>query len=131
MLQFWQNVKEELDYNLITQKDLAAAVGISYNTLQSWITKDRLPDAEQALKIAKKVIKIFCKEKRETYSAFKKSRKLYNNYYATKTLHQFGKYFLHFVAVGLAHLAFEKLQDAKRGLVCVPYERIWRGKPFL
>ena len=53
MLQFWQNVKEELDYNLITQKDLAAAVGISYNTLQSWITKDRLPDAEQALKIAK------------------------------------------------------------------------------
>ena len=65
------------------------------------------------------------------YSAFKKSRKLYNNYYATKTLHQFGKYFLHFVAVGLAHLAFEKLQDAKRGLVCVPYERIWRGKPFL
>ena len=55
MLQFWQNVKEELYYNLITQKDLAAAVGISYNTLQSWITKDRLPDAEQALKIAKEL----------------------------------------------------------------------------
>jgi len=53
MLQFWQNVKEELDYNLITQKELASAIGISYNTLQSWITKDRLPDAEQALKIAK------------------------------------------------------------------------------
>ena len=31
---------------------MASAVGISYNTLQSWITKDRLPDAEQALKIA-------------------------------------------------------------------------------
>lgn len=55
MLQFWQNVKEELDYNLITQKDLAEAIGISYNTLQSWITKDRLPDAEQALKIAKEL----------------------------------------------------------------------------
>ena len=53
MLQFWINVKNELEYNLITQKELASAIGISYNTLQSWITKDRLPDAEQALKIAK------------------------------------------------------------------------------
>ncbi len=55
MLQFWTNVKEELEYNLITQKELASAIGISYNTLQSWITKDRLPDAEQALKIAKQL----------------------------------------------------------------------------
>lgn len=53
MLQFWQNVKDELEYNLKTQKELASAIGISYNTLQSWITKDRLPDVEQALKIAK------------------------------------------------------------------------------
>jgi len=52
MLQFWRNVKEELEYNLITQKELAEKTGISYNTLQSWITKNRLPDAEQALKIA-------------------------------------------------------------------------------
>lgn len=52
MLKFWLNVKDELSYNLITQKELASAVGISYNTLQSWITKDRLPNAEQALKIA-------------------------------------------------------------------------------
>lgn len=55
MLQFWQKVKEELEYNLITQKELAEKIGISYNTLQSWITKDRLPDAEQALKIAKQL----------------------------------------------------------------------------
>lgn len=55
MLQFWINVKNELEYNLITQKELASAIGISYNTLQSWITKDRLPDAEQALKIAKQL----------------------------------------------------------------------------
>ena len=55
MLQFWTNVKEELEYNLITQKELASAIGISYNTLQSWITKDRLPDAEQSLKIAKQL----------------------------------------------------------------------------
>ncbi len=55
MLDFWKNVKEELDYNLKTQKELASAIGVSYNTLQSWITKDRLPDAEQALKIAKQL----------------------------------------------------------------------------
>lgn len=52
MLQFWRNVKDELEYNLITQKELASKLDISYNTLQSWITKDRLPDAEQAVKIA-------------------------------------------------------------------------------
>ena len=37
---------------MITKKDLAEKIKISYNTLQSWITKDRLPDAEQAVKIA-------------------------------------------------------------------------------
>ena len=41
----------------MTQKELAAAIQISYNTLQSWITKDRLPDAEQAVKIARKLNK--------------------------------------------------------------------------
>ena len=49
------NVKDELEYNLLTQKDLAASINISYNTLQSWITKDRLPDAENAVKIARKL----------------------------------------------------------------------------
>lgn len=55
MLDFWRNVKEELDYNLITQKTLATSIGVSYNTLQSWITKDRLPNVEQSLKIAQKL----------------------------------------------------------------------------
>ena len=55
MLQFWINVKDELDYNLMTQKELAESINISYNTLQSWITKDRLPDAENAVKIADKL----------------------------------------------------------------------------
>ena len=55
MLQFWKNVREELGYHLITQKELAEKIGISYNTLQSWITKDRLPDVEQALKISKQL----------------------------------------------------------------------------
>ena len=55
MLQFWTNVKDELEYNLLSQKDLAESINISYNTLQSWITKDRLPDAENAVKIAEKL----------------------------------------------------------------------------
>ena len=55
MLRFWTNVKDELEYNLLTQKDLAESINISYNTLQSWITKDRLPDAENAVKIAEKL----------------------------------------------------------------------------
>ena len=53
MLEFWNNVKSELDYNLLSQKELAAKTEISYNTIQSWITKNRLPDAKDAVKIAK------------------------------------------------------------------------------
>ena len=52
MLDFWRNVKDKLEYEMITQKDLAEKIKISYTTLQSWITKARLPDAEQAVKIA-------------------------------------------------------------------------------
>ena len=53
MLDFWVNVKERLDDNDFSQKELAAAINESYNTLQSWITKDRLPNAEQAVNIAR------------------------------------------------------------------------------
>lgn len=53
MLQFWINVKDELEFNLMSQKELAESISISYNTLQSWITKNRLPDAESAVRIAK------------------------------------------------------------------------------
>lgn len=53
MLAFWNNVKEELEYKLMSQKELAAETEISYNTIQSWITKDRLPDAADAVKISK------------------------------------------------------------------------------
>ena len=52
MLEFWNNVKEELDYKMLSQKELATKTEISYNTIQSWITKDRLPDAAAAVKIA-------------------------------------------------------------------------------
>ncbi|MDY4675114.1 MAG: helix-turn-helix transcriptional regulator [Treponema sp.] len=53
MLDFWLNVKERLVDNDISQKELAAAINESYNTLQSWITKDRLLNAEQAVNIAR------------------------------------------------------------------------------
>ena len=53
MLDFWLNVKERLDDNDISQKELVAAINESYNTLQSWITKDRLLNAEQAVNIAR------------------------------------------------------------------------------
>lgn len=53
MLRFWENVRNELEYKDITQKELAAFINVSYNTLQSWINKDRLPNVEQAVQIAK------------------------------------------------------------------------------
>lgn len=53
MLTFWNNVRNLLEYKDITQKELAASIDESYNTLQSWINKDRLPNVEQAVKIAR------------------------------------------------------------------------------
>lgn len=53
MLMFWNNVKAELEYNGMSQKELAAKTEISYNTFQSWMTKNRFPDAQSAVKIAK------------------------------------------------------------------------------
>ncbi|MBQ6781959.1 MAG: helix-turn-helix transcriptional regulator [Treponema sp.] len=52
MLDFWLRVKEKLDYQDCTQRDLSEKISESYNTLQSWINRDRLPNAEQAVKIA-------------------------------------------------------------------------------
>ena len=52
MLDFWVRVKDKLDFQDSTQRDLAQNINESYNTLQSWINRDRLPNAEQAVKIA-------------------------------------------------------------------------------
>ena len=52
MLDFWLRVKDILDYQNLTQKELAEKINEPYNTLQSWINRDRLPNAEQAVKIA-------------------------------------------------------------------------------
>ncbi|MDE5581079.1 MAG: helix-turn-helix transcriptional regulator [Treponemataceae bacterium] len=52
MLDFWLRVKDKLDYQDTTQKELAQKIGETYNTLQSWINRNRLPNAEQSVKIA-------------------------------------------------------------------------------
>ena len=52
MLDFWIRVKDKLDYQNFTQRDLAIKINESYNTLQSWINRDRLPNADQAVRIA-------------------------------------------------------------------------------
>ena len=52
MLDFWLRVKDKLDFQDSTQRDLAQDINESYNTLQSWINRNRLPNAEQAVKIA-------------------------------------------------------------------------------
>ena len=52
MLDFWLRVREKLDYQGNTQRDLAELIDESYNTLQSWINRNRLPNAEQAVRIA-------------------------------------------------------------------------------
>ena len=56
MLDFWLRVKDKLDFQDSTQRDLAQNINESYNTLQSWINRDRLPNAEQAVKIADALI---------------------------------------------------------------------------
>lgn len=53
MISFWQNVRDELDYCGLSQKELTKAIDISYNTLRTWLNTNRLPDAAQAVKIAK------------------------------------------------------------------------------
>ena len=53
MNKFLENVKNELDYLGITQKDLADKTGISVNTVRGWFSKDLIPDVYNAFKVAK------------------------------------------------------------------------------
>lgn len=52
MLNFWIRVRDRLDYLGFSQKELAKQIQESYNTLQSWTSKNRLPNAETAVRIA-------------------------------------------------------------------------------
>lgn len=50
---FLLRLKEELDYQGITQKELAFKAGLSINTIHSWFSKDIIPPLDSAYKVAK------------------------------------------------------------------------------
>lgn len=50
---FWDNVKELLDIQDVTQKELAAKTEINLGTLKNQICRNVIPDAIEAVKIAK------------------------------------------------------------------------------
>ena len=50
---FWNNVKELLDIQNLTQKELSAKTGINLGTLKNQICREVIPDAIEAVKIAK------------------------------------------------------------------------------
>ena len=49
---FWDRVKAEVKSQNTTQDWVAKKAGVSFNTLRGWITKNRLPDAEESVSIA-------------------------------------------------------------------------------
>lgn len=50
---FWNNVKELLEIQNLTQKELAAKTGINLGTLKNQICREVIPDAIEAVSIAK------------------------------------------------------------------------------
>ena len=51
--EFWNRVKELIKQNKLTQDLVAQECGVTINVMKSWIFNDRLPDAAQAIRIAK------------------------------------------------------------------------------
>jgi len=49
---FWSNVKRLIKEQNTTQEWVANTSGISFRTFQNWMTRKRLPDADEAFKIA-------------------------------------------------------------------------------
>ena len=50
---FWKIVKELLDIQNLTQKELSAKTGINLGTLKNQICREVIPDAVEAVAIAK------------------------------------------------------------------------------
>lgn len=50
---FWERVKELIKKNSTTQEWLASQCDVSLGMVKSWIFNKRLPDAAQAVRIAK------------------------------------------------------------------------------
>jgi len=51
-MSFWENVKTEIKRAKTTQEWVAIKAKISFRTFQGWISKNRLPDVVQGVKIA-------------------------------------------------------------------------------
>ena len=49
---FWENVKKEIKLQNTTQEWIAKNSGISFNTLQGWISKGLFPRVNEAVRIA-------------------------------------------------------------------------------
>jgi transcriptional regulator with XRE-family HTH domain len=49
---FWENVKREIKNQNTTQEWVAKRAGISFNTLQGWISKGIYPRVNEAVRIA-------------------------------------------------------------------------------
>lgn len=50
---FWNNVKSELEYQGLTQKELSEKTGISLGTIKNQLCRNVMPNTEYAFKIAK------------------------------------------------------------------------------
>jgi transcriptional regulator with XRE-family HTH domain len=50
---FWNNVKQVLRERGMTQEKLATDAGVSFRTLQGWVSKDRMPRGDQGVAIAR------------------------------------------------------------------------------
>ena len=52
MNDFLLNLKAQLAYKNLSQKELSALTGISINTIRGWFSKDSYPDVFSAQKVA-------------------------------------------------------------------------------
>jgi transcriptional regulator with XRE-family HTH domain len=50
---FLEQLKDELNYQCFTQKELSEKTNISINTIRGWFSKDLVPDVFSATKVAK------------------------------------------------------------------------------
>lgn len=54
-MDFWNKIKDELEYQGISQKEFAAKLKINVQTLRNSISLNRLPDLETAYKMAQEL----------------------------------------------------------------------------
>jgi DNA-binding XRE family transcriptional regulator len=52
-MQFWQRVRTAIKNNNTTQEWVSSKIPVSLNTFKGWIAKEIMPNADQALAIAK------------------------------------------------------------------------------